>query len=266
MVRIVVAVKHVPQEGKVHVSKRTGKLVYDLEQGVMNPLGKKALWAALRLAQQEPGSEVVALSLGPREATSTMREALAMGADRAILLSDPRVGDSDSLGVAKALAQAITKIGEVDLLMTGARTTDRYAGHVGPAIAALLGWESATHGRSVGLDGDRTRFEKVLSDGRVAVLRVGRPCHLSIGDAAPKARHATAWGVHSAFTTSEVEVWNLEKLGLPHDQVGPGAAVTTIQKVEEVADKQRETEVFEGEAGDVAQDLVRRMASRGLLR
>lgn len=266
MVRIVVAVKHVPPEGKVHVSRRTGKLVYDIEQGVMNPLGKKALSTALQLAQEEPGSDVIAISIGPPAAISTMREALAMGADRAVLLSDPQVAESDSLGIAKALTAAIQRIGDVDIIMTGARTTDRYAGNVGPSIAALLGWDTATHGRKVALQGGSVRFEKVLSDGRVAVLRVGLPCHLSIGDAAPKARHATSWGVHAAFTTGQVEQWALDELGLAQDQVGPAAAVSSVTKVERVPDKERETELFEGEAEDVAESLVRRMASRGLLR
>ncbi len=266
MVRIVVPVKHVPEKGKVAVSKRTGKPVFNLEEGVMNPLGKKALETALRIKQQDPGSEVLALSLGPEAASSTLREALGMGADRAILLNDPLITDSDSLGVAKALAATVEKLADIDIVITGARTTDRYAGHVGPAMAALLGWSIATHGRRVDLDGGTLSFEKVLTDGRIAQLEVPTPCLISVGNAAPRARHATSWGVHAAFTSGSVETWTLDDLSLSKHEVGPSAAVTTVQGVEPVAEKERDTEVFEGESEDVATSLVRRMASRGLLR
>lgn len=265
MVRIVVAVKHVPGEGNVHVSRRTGKPVYDLEKGRMNPLGKKALEAGLKLADQDPGSEVIAVSVGPEQAEPTLREALAMGADRAILINDPLVVESDGLGIARALSACVQRTGEVDILMTGARTTDRHAGQVGPAAAALLGWSIATHGRKVTFEDGHVRFEKVLMDGRVVTLKVPTPCMLSMGDAAPRPRHATSWGVHAAYTSGEVEHWDLARLEISENQVGPSAALTTIQKVDNVPDRERETEVFDGEAADVAQSLIRRLASRGLL-
>lgn len=266
MVKIVVAVKHVPEQGKVRVSKRTGKPVINLEEGVMNPLGKKALATGLRLAKQDPGSEVITVSLGPEAAEPTLREALAMGSDRALLVSDPLLEDSDGLGTAKALASVVRELGDVDIVMTGARTSDRYAGHVGPAMAALLGWEIATHGQAARFDAGTVTFEKRLTDGRVAELEVETPCLLSMGGGAPKAGHATSWGVHAAFESGKLERWGLDDLDLSKDAVGPSAAATTQENVEPIPEKERDTEVFTGEAGEVAESLVRRLASRGLLR
>lgn len=265
MVRIVVAVKHVPQEDTVRVSKRTGKPVVDLEEGRMNPLGKKALETGLRLAKQDPGSEVTAVSLGPEEAEPTLREALAMGADRALLVTDPLLEDSDGLGTAKALAAVVRELGDVDVVMTGARTTDRFAGHVGPAMAAMLGWETATHGQAARIEDDGIAVEKMLADGSIVELTVDTPCLLSMGSAAPRARHATSWGVHAAYASGEVERWGLEELDLAKDEVGPSAQVTTQASIEPVPEKERDTEVFTGEAEEVAESLVRRLASRGLL-
>lgn len=265
MVRIVAAVKHVPQEGQVRVSKRTGKPIVDLEKGRMNPLGKKGLETALRLAKQDPGSEVIAVSLGPKQAEPTLREALAMGADRALLVTDPLLEDSDGLGTAKALASVVRGLDDVDIVVTGARTTDRYAGHVGPAMAALLGWSTATHGRAARIEDEGLVFEKVLTDGSVTELLVDTPCLISMGNEAPAARHATSWGVHAAHESDAVERWGLDDLDLAKDEVGPSAAVTTRQSIQAVPEKERETETFDGEPDDVAQSLVRRLASRGLL-
>lgn len=265
MVKIVVAVKHVPEQGKVRVSKRTGKPVVNLEEGVMNPLGKKALETGLRLAKQDPGSEVITVSLGPEQAEPTLREALGMGADRALLVTDPLLEDSDGLGTAKALAAVVRKLGDVDIVMTGARTTDRYAGHVGPAMAALLGWEVATHGQAARITDQGIAFEKMLTDGSIVELDVSTPCLLSMGSAAPRPRHATSWGVHAAYESGEIERWGLDELDLAKDEVGPSAQVTTRQSIEPVPEKERDAEVFTGDADEVAESLVRRLASRGLL-
>ncbi len=266
MVNIVVAIKHVPQQDTVRVSKKTGKPIVDLAEGRMNPLGKKALETGLRLAQQDPGSHTTVVSLGPKQAEPTLREALAMGADRALLVTDPLLEDSDGLGTAKALASVVRELGDVDIVLTGARTTDRYAGHVGPAMAAILGWPVATHGQRARVDDDGILFEKVLTDGRIAELTVDTPCLLSMGNAAPKARHATTWGVHAAHDSGSLERWGLDALDLAKDEVGPGAQATTQRDIQPIPEKERDTETFTGEADEVTESLARRLASRGLLR
>lgn len=266
MVKIVVAVKHVPQKGNVRVSKSSGKPIVDLEDGRMNPLGRKALETGLRLSKQAPGGEVTAVSLGPVEAEPTLREALAMGADRALLVTDPLLEDSDGLGTAKALAAVVRQLDDVDVVMTGARTTDRYAGHVGPAMAAILGWNVATHGRSARVLDDAIAFEKVLTDGTVAELSVDTPCLLSMGDPAPSARHATSWGVHAAHEGDDLEHWGLEDLDLASDEVGPSARATTQRNIQTLPERERDTEVLTGDPDEVSESLVRRLASRGLLR
>lgn len=266
MVRIAVAVKHVPAEGHVRVSKKTGKPVVDLGEGRMNPLGRRALETGLRLSKQDPGSEVIAVSLGPKQAETTLREALAMGADRGVLVADPLLEESTGLSTAKALAATVKAIGDVDIVLAGARTTDRFAGHVGPAMAALLGWSIGTHGRSARLADDAVEFHKDLLDGRVAQLSIPLPCLLSIGPQGPDPRHATSWSVHASFEKDALKRWGVDDLDVSPDELGPGAAVTTQENVEPVAEKERETEVFEGEADDVAESLHRRLTSRGLLR
>lgn len=266
MVNIAVAIKHVPLEDEVRVSKKTGQPVVDLTEGRMNPLGRRALETALRLAKQDPGSEVTAVTLGPKEAEPTVREALAIGADRGVLVADPLLEESTGLSTAKALASTVRAIGDVDVVLAGARTTDRFAGHVGPAMAALLGWSIATHGRSARIEDEEIVFDKERLDGTISRLRVRTPCLLSMGTQGPDPRHATSWGVHAAFAKDALERWSIDDLDISPDELGPGAAVTTQESVEPVAEKERETEVFEGEAEDVAESLHRRLSSRGLVR
>jgi electron transfer flavoprotein beta subunit len=266
MVKIVSAVKHVPVEDTPRVSKKTGKPIVDLEEGRMNRLGRKALGVGLELAQQDPNSEVIAVSLGPKQAESTLREALAMGADRGVLVADPLLEDSSGLSTAKALASTVREIGDVDIVLAGARTTDRFAGTVGPAMAALMGYSIATHGQHAHLDDEHLVFEKRRLDDSSATLRVPMPCLLSFGQRTPLPQHATAWGVHAAYESDEIQRLELDELDLSADEVGPGAATTPRANVEPVPEKERDTEVFENEPDQVAESLHRRLTSRGLLR
>jgi len=266
MVRILVAVKHVPREDEVRVSKKTGKPVVDLTEGRMNPLGRRALETGLRLRKQDPGSEVIAASLGPEEAEPTVREALAMGADRGLLVADPLLEESTGPATAKALASTVRQVGDVDIVLAGARTTDRFAGHVGPAMAALLGFSIATHVREARIEGDELHVEKQRLDGTIAELAAETPCLVSIGPEAPKPRHATTWGVNASFEEGALERWSVDDLDVSQDELGPGAAVTTQENVEPVAEKEREPEVFDDEPDQVAESLHRRLTSRGLLR
>jgi electron transfer flavoprotein beta subunit len=266
VVNIAVAIKHVPADDDVRVSKKTGQPVVDLTEGRMNPLGRRALETGLRLSKQDPASEVTAVSLGPEEAEPTVREALAMGADRGVLVADPLLEESTGLATAKALASTVRSLGDIDVVIAGARTTDRFAGHVGPAMAALLGVSIATHARSAGIDVEDLLVEKQRRDGTVTRLQVPTPCLVSVGPQSPDPRHATTWGVHAAFAQDALERWSIADLDVSPDELGPGAAATTQENVEPVAEKERETEIFDGEAEDTAESLQRRLNSRGLLR
>jgi electron transfer flavoprotein beta subunit len=262
--KVLAAIKHIPREGEVRVSSSVTPVV-NLEEGRMNPLGRKALEAGLNLAKGEPGVAVIAASLGPPEAEPTLREALAMGADRALLVTDPLLEDSDGLATAKALAAVVRRLGDVDAVVAGARTEDRFAGHVGPAMAALLGWPVATHGRSARVTDEGVCFEKVLTDGRVAEITIEPPCLLSMGDRAPSARHATSWGVGAAYQDGTLERWGLEDLDVAKDEVGPSAHTTTRRDIRPVPEKERDPEVLTGEPDEAAESLARRLASRGLI-
>ena len=103
----------------------------------LNPFDRPALEAALRMKNEQGGS-VTVISMGPDSVMFTIQEAIAMGADQGILLSDPALADSDTLATSTALAAAIKKLAPFDLVFFGSRTADSDTGHVGPQTAVLL--------------------------------------------------------------------------------------------------------------------------------
>lgn len=174
-----VCIKQVPASNKVAVDPDTGVLRRNGVDSKMNPYDLYALETAFRLREQVSGS-ITVLTMGPPQAESVLREALAMGADEAVLLSDRQFGGADVLATSRTLAQGIECIGAFDIILCGKQTTDGDTAQVGPALAEWLGLPSVC---------DIRRFNKVSQESLVVemdmqealeLVEVKFPCLLSV--------------------------------------------------------------------------------------
>ena len=150
---IVVCMKQVPRDNSVKINPDLSINAEGIEQ-IMNLFDEYAVEEALRW-NEKLGGKVTILSLGPEAWKEQIRRALAMGATDALLLSDPAFAAVDVLGAARAVAAAIAKLGDVDLVICGRNSTDDESGAFGPALARLLGWPQLTYvGKIVALNAD----------------------------------------------------------------------------------------------------------------
>ncbi|NPV55014.1 MAG: hypothetical protein HPY71_16115 [Firmicutes bacterium] len=139
-----VLIKQVPDTNEVKMDEATGTMIREGVGAIINPLDLHALEEAL-LLRERFGGKVTVLSMGPPRAIEAIREAVAMGADDGILLSDRKFGGSDTLATSYALASAIKKIGCPDIILAGERATDGETGQVGPEVAVMLGLPFVTY-------------------------------------------------------------------------------------------------------------------------
>ena len=158
--KIVVCVKQVPATGEQRLDPVTGTVIREGVASILNPFDAYALEEAVRL-KERLGGEITALSMGVPSAQETLKRALAVGADRAVLLSGRAFAGADTLATARALALAIRKLGGADLVLCGRMATDGDTAQVGPMLAELLGIPHAA---------DVSRVERV-EDGRVTLER-----------------------------------------------------------------------------------------------
>ena len=135
---ILVCVKQVPSVSEGRLDRKTGTLLRGDLPAVLNPYDGRALEMALRLRDQTGGT-VTVLTMGPASAVAVLREALAMGADTAVLVSDPRFAGADAVATAYTLSQAIRTLPQIDLIVCGRQSTDGDTGQVSGALAAFLG-------------------------------------------------------------------------------------------------------------------------------
>lgn len=179
--RIFVMIKQVPGTSKVEVDPETGVLKRDGVVAKINPYDLFAIETAVRIRERlGQGVTVTAISMGPPQAERSLREALAMGVDEAVLVSDRRFGGADVLATSRTLSQAIGAAGGADLILCGLQTTDGDTAQVGPEVAEML---SIPHMASVaGIDEVDWKSITVTTDlpDSVETVRLPYPCLLAV--------------------------------------------------------------------------------------
>ncbi len=161
---IAVCIKQVPGGAGVQLDPVSRQLIRDSVPAVINPFDYHALEAAI-LLKEEFGGRVVALSMGPPKAEAALREALAFGADEAVLLSDRRFAGSDTWATSYVLSRAVRKLGGIDLVLCGRQAIDGDTAQIGPELAAQLGWPQALNAAELRFEGDSLLVKRLLDDG-----------------------------------------------------------------------------------------------------
>ena len=175
--KIVVCIKQVPDTTEVRLDPKTNNLIRDGVPSIINPDDKAGIEAALRLREANEGATVTVVSMGPPQADVALREALAMGADEAILISGREFGGADTLATGTTIAGALKKIG-YDLLITGRQAIDGDTAQVGPQIAEKLHLPQVTYAGEVKKDGNVLTVKRMLEDGYMTV-KVHTPCMIT---------------------------------------------------------------------------------------
>lgn len=248
--KIVVAIKQVPARDSQLRVAADGKWID--EDGLdfeINEPDAYALEEALQLRDAN-GGEVVALCIGPERASSTIREALAKGADRAIHVEVDDLHLWDSLGVAKLLAAAV-RDENPDLLLTGLQSDDLGAGMTGVIAAELLGLPHATIIMQVGIEGSNLKVKRELEDGYFQHVTMPLPAALTIQSGIKKLRYATLMGIKKA-KTKEVKSLSPASLGVANDAAYEVLAVSAPSK-------SKQTQMLEGDPSSVAAQLVTKL-------
>ena len=169
---ILVCVKQVPDTAEVKIDPEKHTVIRAGVPNIFNPFDQNALEAALQLKDSQ-GARVTLLSMGPPQAEDVLREGLAMGADDAYLLTDRKVGGSDTLATGYCLAQAVKKVAELqgieqfDVVLCGKQAIDGDTAQVGPQIATELGIPQITYAAEINVDGTTVRVKQQNEEGYI---------------------------------------------------------------------------------------------------
>jgi electron transfer flavoprotein beta subunit len=208
----------------------TGTVIRSGLETVVNPLDLYALEAALQLKEKH-GATVIAVSMGPPQAMRVLKEAVSMGCDEAVLVSDRKFGGSDTHATSYTLAQAIRKLGDVDLIITGERATDGDTAQVGPGIAAWLDLPLATYVSKIsGIEDGSICVERLVEEG-CQILSVPMPCLISVVKVIATPRLPALKGKIRSMDL-DIPVFTADSMELRPEYLGLKGSPTKVVRIE----------------------------------
>jgi electron transfer flavoprotein beta subunit len=226
--KIIVCVKQVPNTNEVRLDQKTGTLIREGVPSIINPDDKAGLEAGLKLKDRF-GAHVTVLSMGPPQAEVALREALAMGVDEVILISDRAFGGADTWATSSTLAAAIGNL-EYDLIITGRQAIDGDTAQVGPQIAEHLGIPNISYAEGIDIDiEDGTITVKRQYEDRYHIIRTKLPCLITALSELGEPRYMTPAGIFEAWRR-DIPVWGRADLTIDDSSIGLNGSPTRVKK------------------------------------
>lgn len=261
--RIIVCLKPVPDPkdwNRLSLDPRKKTLIRTGIGSVINPLDKHALEEALRLREQSGGT-VAIVSMGPPESKSVIREALAMGADWAVLLSDRLFAGSDTLGTAWVLASAIKALGEFDLILCGNETIDGGTAQVSAQIAELLDVPNLMYVCRIQPRDNQILHCQANAEYGLNEVEIATPVVLSVVKEINQPRYVTMMDILDS-ENKEIAIWSSKELRIEENYVGLKNSLTQMADLY-IPQRKHNIEMMNGDAEEIAIKLVKRLDSLG---
>ena len=250
---IVVCLKQVPGTTKVEIDPQTNTLIREGIENVINPFDSYALEEGVRLRERY-GGKVTAVSMGPPQAEEMLREAISVGADEAILLSDSAFAGADTWATAYTLARAIDRLEKCDLAICGRQTIDGDTGQVGPELAEMLGIPFVAYVSQIEeINSESMRVKRMVEDGH-EVIETPLPAVLSVVKEINVPRLPSLRGL-ARSKSAVIPVWTAEELGVDKNMVGLSGSFTRVIKIF-FPQRVRQGEIFQGELDSQVKCLV----------
>ena len=229
--KIVVLAKQVPDTRNVgkDAMNADGTINRAALPAIFNPEDLNALEQALRLKDTHPGSTVTILTMGPGRAAEIIREGLYRGADNGYLLTDRAFAGADTLATSYAIATAIRKIGECDLIIGGRQAIDGDTAQVGPQIAEHLGIPVISYAQEIKVDGDAVIVKRKYDDG-YHMLKAKMPCLVTALSELNEPRYMTPGGIFDAVNAEITTLGRADLVDVDDSNIGLKGSPTKIAK------------------------------------
>jgi electron transfer flavoprotein beta subunit len=252
-----VCVKQVPNTTEIKIDPKTNTLVREGVESILNPFDAYAVEEAVRL-KEKYGGTVTAISMGPNQCETTLRETVSLGVDNIILLSDRRFAGADTLATSLTLAAAIRKIGDYTLILTGQQAIDGDTGQVGPGIAAHLKIPQTCYVRKIESFSENSAVvERLLEDGYDRIS-MQLPAVISVVKEINVPRLPSLRGKKNA-KTAVLTVWNCDDLGLNEKETGLNGSPTQVMSIFS-PHHEKQVEKFEGNSDEAVELIIEHLS------
>ncbi len=254
--RYVVCIKQVPETTDVRINPETNTLMRDGVASIINPFDMYAIEEGLRL-KAKTGGTVTVLSMGPPQAEAALREAISMGADDGILLSDRAFAGSDTWATSYTLSMAIRKIGNFDVILCGKQASDGDTAQVGPGIAVHLDLPQITYVRKIESIDEKTIVAERLMENGYEVIQSPLPCVLTVVKEINEPRLPSLKGKMAA-KKAVITTWKAADVQCDPKFTGLEGSPTKVVKIFTPPARQG-GEMLKGEPSEVVPQLIAKL-------
>lgn len=225
--KVIVCIKQVPDTNEVRLDQETGTLIREGVPSIINPDDKAGLEAALRLKDKH-GAHVLVMTMGPPQADVALREALAMGADEAVLLTDRAFAGADTWATSSTLASAIKQY-DYDLIITGRQAIDGDTAQVGPQLAERLDIVNISYAEEINIEGGHVVVKRQYED-RYHIIKAKMPCLITALSELNEPRYMTPGGIFKAYNEIEIKTVVRDELDVADENIGLSGSPTRVAK------------------------------------
>ena len=250
---IIVCIKQVPETTEVKINPETNTLIREGVKSIINPFDMYAIEEGIRLKERF-GGKVIVISMGPPQAVAALREAVSMGCDQAILITDQVFAGSDTWATSFTLACAIKKIGKFDLILCGKQASDGDTAQVGPGISTHLDIPQVTYVKKIEqIDNHIARVERMTEEG-YEVIELSLPALFTVVKEINEPRIPSLRGMMRA-KKAEITHWGAKDIQANPEELGLNGSPTQVIKIFTPAPRQG-GQIFQGETSDIIEKLA----------
>ena len=251
---IIVCIKQVPNTTEVRINPETNTLIREGVESVINPFDMYAIEEGMRL-KEKFGGKVTVISMGPPQAEEALKEAISLGCDEAILVSDRAFAGSDTWATSYVLSQAIKKMGEFHVILCGKQASDGDTAQVGPGISTHLNISQVTYVKKIEeiKPCESMRVERMTEEG-FEIIETPIPCLLTVVKEINEPRLPSLKGKMRA-KKAEIKKWTAEDLSCDFDKIGLDGSPTRVVKIFTPPPRKGGI-ILEGEASEIAEKLT----------
>ena len=259
---IIVLVKQVPDTSEVKINRETNTLIRDGVPSIINPFDMYAIEEALRLREKH-GGKVTAITMGPPQAAEALKEAVSLGVDDVVLLSDRAFAGADTWATSYAISQGIKKIAEYDLVIAGKQAIDGDTAQVGPETADMLGIPFVAYIRKIEhVEGNKMTAERLMDEG-YDVVETSLPALITVVKEINQPRVPSLKGKMRAKNL-KVTAWNAKDIGADENKCGLKGSPTKVVKIFPPAPR-GQREILTGSMEDQITTCVKKLKEQSFI-
>jgi len=253
---VIVCIKQVPNTTQVRINPETNTLIREGVESVINPFDMYAIEEGIRL-KEKLGGKVTVITMGPPQAEEALKEAISLGCDEAVLLTDRNFAGSDTWATSYVLSQAVKKIGDYHIILCGKQASDGDTAQVGPGISTHLNIPQVTYVKKIEeINDKKARVERMTEEG-FEIIETPVPCLLTVVKEINEPRLPSLKGKMRA-KKAEIKKLTAEDLGCDFDKIGLDGSPTRVVKIF-TPPARKGGEILKGDTQEIVERLAKEL-------